>query len=392
VSGMVPAVGGGHWVWGARRVLPEGADVLLARLDEAGTVLFARSYGGTEPDFLNFRTLDDGGLIGGGFTRSFGANDWDAWIVRLDGAGDIVWQKALDGGEYDYLAPPRPASDGGFILVGETRSFGEPDGWLVKLSDAGELVWQRRYDMRDYDRLSSIVPVPGGYVAAGYTTDSSSNQDGWLIGVSSTGQFMWSRTYGGDGADLLGPVGNLADGGLLLRGTTSSAGAGGTDAWLMRLSPVGEILSSRTYGTGELDYFAWPRLQNDGSLLVAGYTVDETTGKEDVLLARIAATGEVEWAHAFGDPDLRDWALSWRSGWVAATTETWGAGDDDLLLLRPLPDGTCPGLELRDVALQVDTFYPAVRSHVLVASDTNAAIRDTDAVPVELTLTQESVF
>ncbi len=63
----------------------------------------------------------------------------------------------------------------------------------------------------------------------------------------------WAKTYGGAGADSLSSMQPTADGGYIVAGSTTSFGAGGSDAWLMKLAADGSIVWQKTYGGTESD-------------------------------------------------------------------------------------------------------------------------------------------
>src|SRR2546422_11724697 len=81
----------------------------------------------------------DGGFIVAGFTTSFGAGSADAWLLKLDSSGSIVWQKTYGGTGDDEAFSVRQTSDGGFIVAGVTFSFGAggPDAWVLRLDGSG---------------------------------------------------------------------------------------------------------------------------------------------------------------------------------------------------------------------------------------------------------------
>jgi hypothetical protein len=80
----------------------------------------------------------DGGYIVTGEADAFNAGD-DIWVLKLRSAGDIEWQKAFGGSNSDYGYSIRQTSDGGYIVAGETLSFGagQSDAWILKLDSDG---------------------------------------------------------------------------------------------------------------------------------------------------------------------------------------------------------------------------------------------------------------
>lgn len=166
---LCPRAGGGCLVGGVTYsadgdVTTNGGlgDGWLAALDDAGTLLWQRSYGGPRANvFIDLSPAPGGGYIGVG-TDADGPQ-LDLWVLRIDAAGEPLWEAALGGSADDQGRTVRPTNDGSFILVGHalssngdlTGNFGEQDMWAVKLgSDAVGIApvmdaafpWQLRSD------------------------------------------------------------------------------------------------------------------------------------------------------------------------------------------------------------------------------------------------------
>ena len=161
---------------------------------------WAITYGGSSRDYADsVQQTSDGGYIVRGSTQSFGAGGNDIWILKLSPAGDIEWQKTY-GGNYsgEFAHSIQPTNDGGYIVVGETDSFGagESDIWILKLSPDGDIEWQRTYGGSSSDRASSFLPTnDGGYIIAGYTESFGAGlNDIWILKLSPDGEVEWQRT------------------------------------------------------------------------------------------------------------------------------------------------------------------------------------------------------
>ena len=124
-------------------------DVWLLKLDENGIVTWQKTYGGVTFESATSvqQTSPDGGYIVVGTTVTFGAGEKDVWLLKLDANGDVTWQKTYGGTAGDEGYSVQQTSDGGYIVAGGTRSFGEGnyDIWLLKLDGGGDIVWQKTY-------------------------------------------------------------------------------------------------------------------------------------------------------------------------------------------------------------------------------------------------------
>ncbi|MEE9584961.1 MAG: hypothetical protein V3W51_05715 [Candidatus Brocadiales bacterium] len=127
----------------------------------------------------------DGGYIVTGETRSFGAGEGDFWVLKLRPDGTVEWQKTYGGVDSDRPFSIQQAGDGGYIVAGETWSFyaGEGDAWVLKLEPDGTVEWQKTYGGGSYDNTHFIRQTDdGGYIAAGYTASFGAElPDLWVL-------------------------------------------------------------------------------------------------------------------------------------------------------------------------------------------------------------------
>jgi hypothetical protein len=93
---------------------------------------WVRIYGGANLDrATSIQQATDGGYIVVGMTNSFGAGNSDVWVLKLDSNGNILWQKTYGGTEFEYARSIQQTADGGYILVGGTLSSGDENSDLL---------------------------------------------------------------------------------------------------------------------------------------------------------------------------------------------------------------------------------------------------------------------
>lgn len=185
------------------------SDVLLARLNSSGDLLWTRTYGGALYDAgLNIVAATDGGFVLGCTSASndgdvlgnHGAND--AWLVKVDANGALLWQRSI-GGSSGEIASMVQDTGGGSLFWGSTTSNdGDVEGshggvefWLAKLSTEGDLRWQRCLGGSDDDTFKCLIqPTDTTYVAFGFTEsndgDVSGNhgaRDMWVVKLKAIG-------------------------------------------------------------------------------------------------------------------------------------------------------------------------------------------------------------
>ncbi len=240
---------GGYIIAGYAERLGASADVVLLKTDSSGNTLWTRTYGGSSDEKgYSAQLTSDGGYIIAGYTWSFGAGRSDVYLLKTDSSGDTLWTRTCGGSDSDWSYSVQQTSDGGYIIAGETESFGagDDDVYLVKTDSDGDTLWTRTYGGSGYDRGRSVQQTSdGGYIIAGYTNSfGAGNTDVWLLKTDSSGDTLWTRIYGGRPYDYGRSVEQTSDGGYIIAGDTRSFGTGDYDVWLLRIVGEAEIAMS----------------------------------------------------------------------------------------------------------------------------------------------------
>jgi len=183
---------------------------------------FCKAIGGPENEAgKSLIQTSDGGYAIAGFTKSFGAGDYDVYVVKLDANGNLQWTKTIGGPESEEGNSLIQTSDGGYAIAGVTLSFGagEPDVYVVKLDANGNLQWTKTIDGEGDDSGSSLIQTSdGGYAIAGETTS---------FGAGGLDVYVVKLDKNGDACCAVSQTSQIGSGGRL-RSATSSIGSGGT--------------------------------------------------------------------------------------------------------------------------------------------------------------------
>lgn len=224
----------------------------------------------------------DSGISGNKTNVSFGGSDY--WIIRIDANGQRIWDRVFGGNSTEYLYDMIQTADDGFILAGSstsgisgnktTSSFGGQDFWILKLDVAGNIQWQKSYGGNGHEEPNSIYQTTdGGFLVGGYsysgisgskTATNYGSSDGWVVRLDANGNKLWDNSYGGSGLDFITRVGQPSDGGYFISLESSSGvsgnktipGFGGDDFWLIKVGPERPILTA-TQAMGNL-VLSWP--------------------------------------------------------------------------------------------------------------------------------------
>lgn len=290
---------------------------------------------------------DDGSYLVVGSTYSFGAGEFDIYLLKIGAAGDTIWTRTFGGALTEYGYDIHSTYDGGFILVGSTKSFGsgKKDIYLIKTDSSGNLLWQRTYGGVEDDEGWSVRQTSDrGFIICGNSSSTGAGySDLFLIKTDSLGQTLWSRTFGGPGGESGAAVRELIGGGYVAVGSTGSFGTGYSSVYLVRTGANGDSLWARDYGGSAADFGSAIEVAPDGSFLIAGASASFGAGYSDVYLLKVDADGTKLWEKTFGgSKDDRAYSIfATRDGSyiLTGTTESYGAGMIDLYVVRVNPDG-----------------------------------------------------
>jgi gliding motility-associated-like protein len=379
------------------------ADIFLAKLRVDGSVIWKRTYGGSNDDGLHsVVACADGGYLLAGYTKSANGDVIpgfhgvvDAWIVRLDANGNILWQKVIGGSDYDVVLDARQLADsqGSFILVGYTMSTNgdithkigganNQDVWMLKLDSNGDVQWQKTFGGTDHDIGYTLEATYNGFVVCatsqstnGQITNNKGQKDVWLYKTDYAGNLLWQYNYGGSGSEQGYDISPTLEGGWLLAGITDSKDGdfagnhGASDAFLLKVDAQGKKLWSRCYGGTFHDQAQKAWVKPDGS--IAMVAINESSngdatgnyGAADYWALQLSATGNILWQQHFGGTSV-DAAFAGCTATDAAQAIVMAGttystdkdiansmGNGDVWVIKVLPDAPVITLQPVDTAV-----------------------------------------
>jgi len=281
-------------------------DAYVVKTDAAGDTLWTRFLGGTGADRAwEHSQTADGGYLVAGFISAPMTSVCDMWLARLDAQGDTLWTRAWGGSGSEEARAMAPTSGGGCVMAGYTESFGVglADFYVVRTDANGDSLWGRTFGGEATEWASAVIQTSDDDIlAAGVTVSfGAGSEDIWVVKISGDGDSLWSHTYGGDETDYVWSIIEVSDGGYLLAGSTGSFGAGLEDMWLVRIDEDGNELWNQTFG-GMSDDEGWSVVEtSDGGFLIAGKTESFGAGADDLWLVKTSADGDSLWSRTFGD-------------------------------------------------------------------------------------------
>ncbi|MFX1263018.1 MAG: PKD domain-containing protein [Promethearchaeota archaeon] len=305
ISITVVSTGGFALLGYTRTSATSDYDFWLIRTDFGGEVLWDKTFDRTTRDYANkIIETSDGGFAMLGTTDSDDGTTRVTWLVRTDSNGDVLWDQVYDGpgATADEAFGLVEIEDGGFAFAGRARNLGLGDAWVVRTDPSGAVVWSRTYGglLRD-EGYEIILADDGNLVVAGYTDSYGAGlADAWLLKLDvATGNEVWAKTIGESAYEVARSVTRSSNGDFILCGSTGvGAGASGSSIWLARTDPDGDLIWHQEYtveGTGHSTAVSVIETSRS-NFAVTGYVGD------NLLWLRTDSDGNLVTVNVFGGP------------------------------------------------------------------------------------------
>jgi hypothetical protein len=325
-----------------------GEDVYLVRINSQGELLWSQTYGGEgEDNGWELLETEGGGFIVVGFTNSYGAGGMDIYLFETNSMGELLWERTIGGPQDEYGWSMAPTTDGGYVIGGQTESFGagDKDGYLVRVNAQGEEIWNQTYGGPGEDRLFSVdQSADSGFVLTGTTRSfAAGERDLYLIKTDSFGEMTWMQVLGEEHDDVGHSVRQTADEGYIVVGYTRSFEAANYDTWLIKLDAAGDVDWEQFFGGTGDDRAIYGEQTADGGFIMTGYTKSYDAIGWDVFLVRADQSGEVLWYQTFGgrseDTGYTVRQASDKGFILTGETYSFGAGGGDMYIIKVNQDG-----------------------------------------------------
>ena len=283
-----------------------GGDCWLFKTDLYGDIEWDKTYGGQETEMgFDMCKTADGGYAVIGLTRSFGIGGIDIFLVKTDSFGNEQWSKTFGGRGDDYGLAIQESSDGCFIIAGATRSYGSNDAWLIKTDSSGTLEWDKRFcgDKPPGGYFMTVIQtIEGEYIAAGrqYHGDTS---DIIVVKTDKDGNVIWEKLIGDpDCKDSVLDIAVTSDGNYILTGQVLHPETE-HDIVLMKIDSNGNEIWTRNFNeTPFFDTGMSVEETSDGGFLIAGEIGTNLNNPViyDSILIKTDYNGNKEWSMIFG--------------------------------------------------------------------------------------------
>lgn len=283
-------------------------DGYIMKLTATGELVWQNRYGGLNSEIFNsIQELSDGSLIASGRTIASG-EEQDAWVIHLTNSGDVLWQKSFGTRFKDEILASHATIDNGIIVVGYTNNEGTSfsSGWIMKLDNAGQVQWQKSFSGNGNIIFFSVDETSdSGFIVSGYGPSPDTGRLGaLLIRLRSDGSVEWQKVYSAGSLELAMAVQEVYEGGYVIAGDTSSSGNGQRDYWMAKVDENGNMEWQRTYGEEKDDIVRTLQVVEDGYVFAGRISPASGDDALTTAIVKLDVDGNLANCSAISNPNI----------------------------------------------------------------------------------------
>ena len=298
------------------------------------------TFGGSKEDIANaIISTKDGGFAIIGNTKSVDGDFYfkkregsDLFLMKFNYLSELQWTKTYGGSDDDRGHGLVQLSDGGYVLVGYSKSSdgdtsqnkGQHDNWVIRTDPKGKILWEKSFGFLGHDHAYNIIKTSdGGLFFNGFLDVTASNGLGqnkiyahsssrhgagefWAHKIDLEGNLQWRYYYGGTSNDRSYDSIETSKGDFILVGTSESQDEdiknpnGGYDIWVIKIDKNGKLLWEKSIGGTEYDSGKSVMELPSGDILVLGSTYSkngnilDASGSSDIILSKLSSNGEIK--------------------------------------------------------------------------------------------------
>lgn len=284
-------------------------NIWMIKTDGIGHEQWSRTIQGDEPIIgqVISQTTDGGYIIIGGTATIHGQYN-NSLLIKTDIEGNELWSKIFGGSQRDLFLSGQQTNDSGYILAGDTRSFGSKNDsqiWLLKTDESGTEQWNTTYGNGSGNSIQQTTD--SGYIIVGTAPGNKTFSDIFLLKTDFYGKTQWKKTYGGSNWDLGHSVQQTSDGGYIIFGISYRDIADGhAVSLLIKTDSQGNEVWNKTFRKGENDDiqgYCVRQTNDDGYILTGTQASFSIPGWYNLWLLRTDTNGNILWERTFDSGD-----------------------------------------------------------------------------------------
>lgn len=302
--------------------------IFISNIVIAQTLDLSITFGGNDFDEgICIKQTDDEGFIIAGNTYSFGAGSSDFWLLRLDENYDTIWTETYGRNDIDLIQSICETYDQSIIIAGQTKSiYGDYDAWILKLNESGNIIWNNTYGGNEYNSAISVQQTTdSAFIVAGL---KDSLEVGilsmWLLKLNESGDTIWTKSYEGTPYSIQ----QTLEGGYIVAGMKKISTLV-YNAFILKLDQNGDTVWTKTISDNDFSRAYSVQQTNDNGYIIAG-EIEVSEYNTDMWILKLDTNGDKEWERNFEDTLVGEVAYSicqtYDNGYIVGGTKYSGIG------------------------------------------------------------------
>ncbi len=320
-------------------------DFYLSRIDSVGKLMWTKTYGGKDNEFGGFveKTNDDNFVLVG-YTESFNSDNNQILLIKVDPKGSILWSKTIGLDRSVYATTLTVVRDGGIVILGETinkeSKIKHSDILVTKTDKDGNILWSKIIGGERTDYGYSISEtIDHGYIIGGETNSfGKGDWDFYFVKLKESGDIEWTRAFGTDSSDYGRVARQAPDGTFILGGTCVTGKDVDMEIGLVRVDANGGLIWAKTMGGQSAEYLLDLVTLDEKSFAIAGYTSSFGLEQEDAFICILDYNGKMKWMKSYGGPQEDHGVALCKTTnegiILAGQTSSFGAKVKDVMLIK----------------------------------------------------------
>jgi hypothetical protein len=259
---------------------------------------WAIAYGIGDYDYLyDIHQSSNGSLLFSGSTGETGGGDETVWIMKISSDGEIIWQKTYRNGYPDQANSIIETSDSGIILTGGTDLMAGGDVWVIKLDGNGSIEWENKYGSSGFDNpeegVDIIETINGKFILIGNRDEMP-----WIVCLNNDGTVFWQKTFAGDNQIILRAITEVGNDYVVIGDVNTISNQ--RQIWILKIDSNGSIIWEKEIGGTGNEFVQSSSTDSENNLIIAAHTNSFGAGEDDVWLIKIDVNGDILWQKTYG--------------------------------------------------------------------------------------------
>jgi len=299
---------------------------------------FEKTLGGSRADYgHSLSSTADGGFILAGQTYSYGDTTSDTWLIKTDAFGNQQWTRTMGSDTLDGANSVAQTQDGGYFVVNHTEGYGTGDceAWMFRTDGEGNILWSQTYGCPGDDvGEDGIETSTGDFIATGVTRIADNQGDAFIAKYAPDGSTKWIKNYGGPEGQLGMRIVEAPGGGYVVTGAIIVQAGLPEDIMVFKTNENGDLLWLKNYGGAGIEEAYGLIATSDGGYLISGFSTSFGNGDRDAYLLKIDENGTQQWSRNYGGlEDEGAYSIAATAGGFVATGATNSFGDPTYMLI-----------------------------------------------------------